>query len=116
MILDKMTLFADSLSYNATPEVIDLESVKAGPGEPLVVFVQGSPDLAGATGVVVLHTDDAEADYDTFITHVATLPGETIKFELPSNVKRYVTISLTGTRSAGTWSAGIVLPAVQTNK
>ncbi len=114
MILDALTLFADNLDYDGTPAVVDLETVKAGPGNPLTVFVTGSPDLTGATGIVI--TDGAtSAASDNFITHTATLAGKTLQFELPSDVGRYVKVALAGTPSDGTWSAGIVLPGIQTN-
>lgn len=114
MILDALTLFADNLAYNGTPAVVDLETVKAGPGNPLTIFVTGSPDLAGATGIAI--TDGAtDAAADSLITHTATLAGKTLQFELPSDVGRYVTVALAGTPSKGTWSAGIVLPGIQTN-
>lgn len=114
MILDALTLFADNLAYNGTPVVVDLETVKAGPGNPLTVFVTGSPDLKGATGIVI--TDGAtNAASDSLITHTATLAGKTLQFELPSDVGRYVKVALAGTPTKGTWSAGIVLPGIQTN-
>lgn len=114
MILDALTLFADNLAYNGTPVVVDLETVNAGPGNPLTVFVTGSPDLAGATGIAI--TDGAtNAAADALITHTATLAGKTLQFELPSDVGRYVKVALQGTPSAGTWTAGIVLPGIQTN-
>lgn len=114
MILDALTLFADNLDYDGTPAVVDLETVKAGPGNPLTVFVTGSPDLTGATGIVI--TDGAtDAASDNLITHTATLAGKTLQFELPSDVGRYVKVALAGTPSDGTWSAGIVLPGIQTN-
>ena len=114
MILDALTLFADNLDYDGTPAVVDLETVKAGPGNPLTVFVTGSPDLTGATGIVI--TDGAtSAASDNLITHTATLAGKTLQFELPSDVGRYVKVALAGTPSDGTWSAGVVLPGIQTN-
>jgi len=114
MILDKNAMFADGLAYNGTPTVIDLGSVRPGPGRPIKVFVQGSSTLAGATGVVV--TDGAtDTAGDALITHIATLAGKIVEFELPSDTARYVKVALAGSPSAGSWSAGIVLPGVQTN-
>ena len=114
MILDALTLFADKLAYNGTPVVVDLKTAKAGPGNPLTIFVTGSPDLAGATGIVI--TDGAtNAAANALIAHTATLAGKTLQFELPSDVGRYVKVALQGSPSAGTWSAGIVLPGIQTN-
>lgn len=114
MILDALTLFADNRAFNGTPVVVDLETVKAGPGNPLTVFVTGSPDLTGATGIVI--TDGAtNAAANALIAHTATLAGKTLQFELPSDVGRYVKVALQGSPTKGTWSAGIVLPGIQTN-
>ena len=114
MILDKTMMFADALAYNGTPTVLDLGSIKKGPGEPLKVFISGSPTLAGATGFVISDGPTAAAG-NALITEMGTLAGKTIEIQLPSDVDRYVKVVLAGTVTAGTWSAGIVLPGVQTN-
>ena len=114
MILDALTLFADNLAYNGTPVAVDLETAKAGPGNPITVFVTGSPDLAGATGIRI--TEGAtDAAAGSLITHTADLAGKTLQFGLPLDVGRYVKVALLGSPSKGTWSAGIVLPGIQTN-
>ena len=115
MILDKNTLFADDLAYNGTPTVIDLQAIGAGKGEKLKIFVQGSSDLATCTGVAI--TDGAtNSASDALLTYVCTLAGKTVEIDLPSDVARYVKVALTtGTSlTAGTWTAGIILPGVQT--
>lgn len=115
MILDALTLFANNLAYNGTPVVVDLETVKAGPGNPLTVFVTGSPDLTGATGIVITDGATSAAATNALIAHTATLAGKTLQFELPSDVGQYVKVALQGSPTKGTWSAGIVLPGIQTN-
>ena len=114
MILDNETLFANGLAHDGTAEVIDLGVPRPGPGNPIKIFIQGSSDLAACTGFTV--TDGATVSAaDALVTQVATLAGVLVEFELPSDVARYVTMDLTGTTSAGTWTAGIVLPGNQTN-
>ena len=117
MILDKDMLFADSLAYGGTPEVLDLGPVNSGKGEPIRVFFTTETALTGCTGIVVLDDDNGDADEP-----LMTLDGSdyavvgTYEFHLPMSTKRYVTIALEGTVSAGAFSAGIVLGGVQTNK
>lgn len=116
MILDKETLIADDLAHDGTPTVIDLGSVRPGPGNPIKLFVRTSATMAGATGVVL--TDGATSTAaDALISHTATLDGGAIiEFELPSDVARYLKADLIGTTTAGTWTCGVVLPGVQTNQ
>ena len=116
MILDKEVMYADELAYDGVPEEIDLGAVNPGPGQPIKIFVQGSADLADCTGFNVL--DSATATADTVaMTVVADLIGKIVEVELPSHIKQFTTIALTsGTAvSAGSFSAGIVMPGVQTN-
>ena len=114
MLLDAEVMIADDLAHNGTPTVIDLETVRPGPGRPIKMFIQGSSTLAGCTGYVI--TDGAtDTAADAFATVTATLAGKTIEFELPSDIARYVKIDLVGSTSAGTWNCGVVLPGVQTN-
>ena len=114
MILDNDTMIADGLAHDGTPTVIDLGPTRPGPGNPIKLFVSGSADLAGATGLVITDGTTVTAA-DALITHTATLAGVTIEIELPSDVAQYVQADLVGTTSAGTWSCGVVLPGVQTN-
>jgi len=116
MILDKDMLIADDLAHNGTPTAIDLGAVRPGPGQPIKMFVRTSATMAGATGIVI--TDGAtSAAADAHSTITMSLNGGAIEeFELPSDISRYVKVSLAGTTTAGTWSCGVVLPGVQTNK
>lgn len=115
MILDKNAMWADALAHDGTDPVLDLGVVRPGPGEPVKCFISGSSTLAGCTGFVI--TDGATVTAaDAHTTVVATLAGKTVEFELPSDIARYVKIALVGTTSAGTWTAGVVLPGIQTNQ
>ena len=109
MILDKNTMFADDLAYNGTSTVIDLQAVGAGKGEPIKIWAQGSSDLATVTGLTI--TDGATSTAaNALMTYTCTLAGKTVEFELPSDVARYVKITLTGQSiTAGTWSCGLVV-------
>ena len=114
MILDKEVLFADNLAYGGTPEIIDLGAVRPGPGEPIKGFIIGLTTLTACTGFSIL--DDADGNADEALMTVVDIPNTTpIEFTLPSNTKRYVTIALTGSVSAGTFTAGLILPGAQTN-
>lgn len=115
MIMDKEVLFADNLAHDGSPEEIDLESVRPGPGNPIKGFIAGSADLAGCTGFSIL--DAAVSPADEALMDITEDPaGTIIEFELPSNVLQFVTIALVGSTSAGTFTAGLVLPGVQTNQ
>jgi len=115
MILDNETMFADSLAYGGTPETIDLGAVRPGPGEPIKCFFTTEATLTACTAINVL--DAAVLPADEVVLTITPPPaiGDTVEFELPSSVLRYVTIALVGSVSAGSYSAGIVLPGVQTN-
>lgn len=114
MIMDKEVLFADALAFGGTPETIDLESIRPGPGEPLKCFFQGSADLAGCTGFGIL--DAAVAPADEALLDITENPaGKLIEFDLPSNTQRFVTLALAGTVTAGSFTAVIVRPGNQTN-
>lgn len=108
MILDYNTMFANDLAYNGTPTVLDLGSLKPGPGQPLRIFVQGSSNLAGATGVTI--TDGTTTAAATaLITHTCTLAGKIVYIDLPTDIDQYVKVSLAGSPTAGTWNAGLVM-------
>ena len=49
MILDKDMLAADGLAHDGAVTVLDLTTVRPGPGQPIKMFASGSADLAGAT-------------------------------------------------------------------
>lgn len=117
MILDKDTMWANGLAHGGTVTEIDLQTVRPGPGEPIRCFVHGV-GLVGATGIAI--TDGAAtgslASLMTLPMTAAEMNAGPIEFMLPAECKRYVEVNLTGTTSAGTWSAGIVLAGVQTNR
>ena len=117
MILDKAVLLADDQAYStAASSVLDLGTTRSGPGEKVKLFVQGSADLATCTGFTI--TDGAtNSAADALITHIGTLAGKIIEVDLPSDVARYVKVTITTATSltAGTWTCGVVMPGVQTN-
>lgn len=115
MILDKEVLFADSLAHDGTPEVLDLGVVSPGPGKPITCFFTTEATLTGATAIAVLDDPDGDADEALITIEAVPAAGETIQFQLPSDCQQHVTIALSGTTSAGTYSCGIVLEGVQTN-
>ena len=109
MILDKSTMLADDLAYNGTPTVLDLQAVRAGKGEPIRLWAQGSSDLATVTGLTIVDGATSSPS-DALMTYVCTLAGKIVEFELPSDVARYVKVTLTGSSiTAGTWSCGVVV-------
>lgn len=112
MLLDNDLLFADSLAYNGTPEVLDLGNAFAGPGKPIKCFFNTEVALTGCTGIIV--TDGAtSAAADDLMTLDDTIYAAVglYEFHLPAATLRYVTIALEGTVSAGQFSAGIVMDA-----
>ena len=113
MILDNNLMFADDLAHNGTPTAIDLGNTGAGPGEKIRIFVAGSSDLAGATGFTI-KDGSSSSPSDNFMQVTCSLAGNTIEVELTNDVNRYIVVALTGTTTAGTWNAGIVLEGVQT--
>ncbi len=114
MILDKNALFADALAVGGTPSDLDLGVVRPGPGESLTGFITVDEDVTGMTGYTLQDSEDGSTFAD-FLAYTGNLAGKTQQFEIPSNVRRYVRLRLTGTVANGNWSAGIVLPGVQTN-
>lgn len=108
MIVDKTTLFADSLAYDGTPTEIDTGIIRPGPGRPLKCFIQGSADLAGITGFQIL-SDDTTSPSTVIMEMVVNPVGQILEFFLPSNIERYLNIGLVGTGTAGSFSAGIVM-------
>ena len=115
MILDKETMFADALAFGGTPESLDLEAVRPGPGQPIKCFFTTLTTLTAATGISIL--DAAVLPADEAVMSITGIPaaGETIEFDLPSSVLQFVTIAIAGSVSAGSYSCGIVLPGVQTS-
>lgn len=115
MILDKETLFADGLAHGGTPAVLQMGDKKPGPGQPIKCFITGSADLAGCTGFKITDGATSGAATNDLLEITENPAGKTIEFNIPSNVDLYATIALVGTTSAGTFTAGVVLPGVQTN-
>lgn len=113
MLLDKQMLFADGLAHDGTTTVLNLETASPGPGRHVKCFITGSSTLAGCTGFVITDGTTSTAA-GALLTHVGTLAGKTIEFDLPSDVAQYVKCELSGTTTAGTWTAGVVMPGVQT--
>ena len=115
MILDKNTLWADSLAYGGTPEVLDLGNAAPGPGQPIKCFFTTESALTGCTGVVFLDDADGNADEPLFTLDPSVFAAVgTHEFYLPSMTQQHITLALEGTVSAGVFSAGIVMDA-QTN-
>ena len=92
-----------------------METVRPGPGEPLLLFVSGK-GLTDATGFVV--TDSVNGtNYNECLKVITTeVQNGVIEVRLPSSVKRYINVTLEGPPTAGTWTCGVVLPGVQTAK
>jgi len=67
------------------------------------------------TGLSFQDSADGSA-FEALLTHTADLAGETLEIEMPSDTRRYLRCYLAGTVSGGNWTAGIVLPGVQTAK
>lgn len=120
MFLDNSLMIADALAHDGTPTVIDLGApvtgdYGVGPGEPVRLMISGSSDLAGCTGFVM--TDGATvAAADPLETRTVDLVGKVREIILPTSVGRYLKIDLQGTTSAGTWTCGVVVEGVQTNR
>lgn len=114
MILDNSLAIATNLAYNGTSTVLDLDRAGVGKGEPVRLFVQGSADLTGATGITV--TDGAtSAAADALMSRTMTLAGQTHEVILPQDTNRFLKVVLAGSPSAGSWSCGVVAQPVQSN-
>lgn len=114
-IQDYYGMIADDLAYNGTPDDIDLGNTKAGPGNPINIWVKGD-GIVGATGLTV--TDGATTTAgDALMTIVCTAAeiNAGIGFQVPENVQRYLKVALAGTVSAGSWSCGVVQNGGQSN-
>lgn len=118
MILDKNALWADNLAFGGTPSVIDLGShgISSGPGEPFDCFIQSTASLTGCTGVQILSHETTTPPTDVAMEINATVAelANGVEFRLPSNIKRYVTVALIGTVSAGSYSAGVIIKPMGT--
>ncbi len=112
MILDKNTLFGDGAAYNAGVE-IDLGNARPGPGNPIKCSFTTLTALTDCTAIVVLDAPHTVPDEACLTLGGVPAAGETVEFELPSDVQQFVKLSLTSA-SAGTFTAGIVTPGTQT--
>jgi len=111
MQIDARTTFASDLAYNGTAEILDLGSEIRGKGGPIKCFISGH-DLVAATGFIVKDgtvADTAATTRQTNVIALADLNDGPVEFYLPTNVQQYVTITLVGATTSGTWDAGIVL-------
>lgn len=115
MILDSKALFADALAHNGVSTVVNLGSAKAGPGNRPKIAIKGV-GLAGVTGFTVHHgaTDSAATLLETVIADSAALNAG-VTYELPTNVLQYAKLTLTGSTSAGVWTAALQTEEGQTN-
>ena len=117
MILDREALFADKLDVAGTPNVIDTGILHPADGEPLIIFVQVDAGVTGCTGCSLRHSDDGTNDLPLMTITDDEMAGKIIHFTVPSSkTKRYLHLFLAGTVSGGTWTAGVVLPGVQSAK
>jgi len=116
MILDNDLLWADSLAFGGVPTVLDLGNAGVGPGQPIKCFFTTEVALAGVTGVILTTgaTNVAADDLITLDSSIFAAVG-TYEFDLPSNTKQFVKLALEGVPAAGQFSAGVVLPGVQSN-
>lgn len=116
MYQDAKTMFATELAYGGTPSVVNLKHAKMGPGRRLRIQFNGDA-LADATGFELLDgaTSSPSDDLATFVFTAAEL-NEGVTISVPETVAQYLTIALTGTATAGTYTAGLALEEGQTNR
>ena len=109
MITDSEMMFADGLAYNGTAAVIDLEKTRKAIGQPIKCFIAGHTLTAVSAVNIVDGTTSSPATTRCIWTiAAAALNAGPIEFYLPDNCQRYVTITLTGATTGGTWDCGIV--------
>jgi hypothetical protein len=108
MLKDNAGVFASALAYNGTAEVVDLGATRKGIGTPIKCFIAGHT-LTAVSAVVILDgtTSSPATTRMTWVIAAAALNAGPIEFYLPDNIQRYVTISLTGATTGGTWDCGI---------
>lgn len=129
MIFDAENLFSKDQAVTATAgstNVIDLGRGDAGPSEHLSVFVTASAPFSGEGGSldVQLRTSDAVSEAGELVAPMTiaifkadadalAAGGKLLSARLPHGMKRYADLSyvVTGTLSAGTLTAGLVLDA-----
>ena len=115
MLLDKLTLLADSLAYDGTPEVYDFGVAAPCKSDTYEIFISGEGDVAGATTVTVNTAGTAACGttIGTVVFTAAALNAAPQRVPIPSNCEQFVTIAITGA-TAGTLNAGIIA-TVQAN-
>jgi len=116
MIMDSKGIFADNLAHNGSPTVVKLPNTKSGYGNKPQIVIKGS-GLAGATGFTISHKATSAADtlLETHVVDSAVLNAG-YAVPLPQNILQYVAIALTGSTSAGTWTACLQEHEGQTNQ
>ena len=116
MILDKETMFADNLDVAGTPDDIDTGMDKfpgPGPGKCLKIFLSVDEGVTGCTGLSLQDSADGSS-FSALWTWTGDPAGQTLEFNVPSDAERHLRLVLAGSVAGGNWSAGIVLPGVQT--
>ncbi len=111
MQIDARATFAGSLAFDGTATILDLGSAVRGKGGPIKCFISGH-SLVAATGFIIKDgtvAGTAATTRQTNVVDLADLNDGPVEFYLPTNVQRYVTITLVGATTSGTWDAGIVL-------
>jgi hypothetical protein len=115
MLVDKLTVI------DAAATGFDLEAVRPGPGEPIIMTVINDSVVndgvvtgdIGALDMAVTHGDDqaaAEGGLDTLIT-VEVLAGIVQEFRLPASTKRWVAITALPANAV----VAVSMEGVQTN-
>lgn len=114
MLMDKLSLFADDLAYGGTPTALDLGTTMPQKGRMLEIWIMGT-SMAGVTGVTLNDgtTSSPATARATVNFTAAQMNNGPIRFSVPSNTQRYVTLALIGTVTAGTWSAGVTIGGAQ---
>jgi len=116
MIQDALLTIANGLAYNGTTTPVSLKVTKTGPGKPLYVNVIGN-GLVAATGITIKTGATSGTATTTIATHTIALAtlNKGFSVQLPHNVDKWVDVALTGSASAGTWSAFVSENQGQTN-
>jgi len=116
MIMDSKGIFADNLAYNGSPTVVRMPNTKSGTGNKPQIVIKGT-GLAGTTGFTISHATTSAAGtlLETHVVAAAVL-NDGYAVPLPQNILEYVAIALTGTSTAGTWTACLQEHEGQTNR
>lgn len=98
MILDKETELATTVA-------LDLDTVRPGPGKPIIMFASGMP---AATAVIITDCDTVGGTYASVVEVVTDASG-TAEFRLPSSTRQFIK----STFAAG--AINVVMEGNQTN-